>query len=97
MSIEYGLVFTFFFGAIRYSIFDFFFVQVTLSHFRKFKIIVGMSLVITLFLLINFFLCPKKKKKILIAMLLRIYYVRPLSVSYRMNVRTSQKMLDVHR
>ena len=44
MSIEYGLVFTFFFGAIQYSIFDFYFVQITLSHFSKFKIIVGTSL-----------------------------------------------------
>ena len=41
MSIEYGLFFTYFFGAIRYLIL---FVQVTLSHFTKFKIIVGMSL-----------------------------------------------------
>ena len=46
---------------------------------------------------------PKKthKKNILIAKLLRInnvmYYVRRLCVSYRMNVRTSQKMLGVHR
>ena len=29
--------------------------------------------------------------------LLRIYYVRRLSGSYRMNVRTLQKMLGVHR
>ena len=55
-----GLVFTFFSAQfdIAYSIL---FVQVTLSHFSKFKIIVGMSL-ITLFLLINFFV-PKKKTK----------------------------------
>ena len=60
-----------FFGAIRYSIFDSFGPDylITLSHFSKFEIIVGMSL----------------------------YYVGRLFVSYRMNVRTSQKMLGVHR
>ena len=56
------------------------------------------ALVIILFLLINFFLRLKKqRRRSLIAKLLRIYYVRRLSVSYRMNVRTSQKMLGVLR
>ena len=43
MSIKYGLVFTFLSAQfdIPYSIL---FVQVALSHFSKFKIIVGMSL-----------------------------------------------------
>ena len=90
MSIEYGLVFIFVSGAIRYSIFDSF-VQVTLSHYSKFKIIVGMSLPCFADI---YFLCQKKSFSI--AKLLRIYYVRRLSVSYRMNVRTSQKMLCVH-
>ena len=92
MSIEYGLVFNFF---RRNSIFHirFFFVQVTLSHFSKFKIIVGMSLLV----FADTFFVSKKQKRFIIAKLLRIYYVRGLSVSYRMNVRTSQKMVGVHR
>ena len=97
MSIEYGLVFTFFSAQIDipYSILF----QVTLSHFSKFKIIIGMSLSS---FAVNFFCAKKKqKKRFLIAKLLRInnviYYVRRLSVSYRVNVRTSQKMLGVHR
>ena len=93
MSIEYGLVFTFF--SARFDIpYSILFVQITLSHFSKFKIIVGMSLPV---FTDKFFLCQKKqKKRFLIAKLLGIYYVRRLSVSYRMNVRTSQKMLGVH-
>ena len=73
--------------------------QVTLSHFSKYKIIVGMSLPS----FADIFLCEKKKtkKRFLIAKLFRIntviYYVRRLSVSYRVNVRTTQKMLGVHR
>ena len=61
MSIDHGLVFTFFSAQfdIPYSIL---FVQVTLSHFSKFKIIVGMSL--ACFLLINFICAKKNKKKI---------------------------------
>ena len=76
---------------IPYSIL---FVQVTFSHFSIFKIIVGMSL--PCFLLINIF-CAKKtnKKRVLIANLHCIDYVCHLSVSYRMSVRTSQKMHGV--
>ena len=67
--------------------------QVTLSHFSKFKIIVGMSL--PCFADIFFY---AKKRMIFnsYCKLLRIYYVRRLSDSYRMNVRTSQKMLGIH-
>ena len=92
MSIEYGLVFTFFFSVqfdIPYSIL---FVQVTLSLFSEFNIVSHYLVFAN-----KFFFCAKKKKRVLIAKLLRIYYVRRLSVSYHMNVRTSQKMLDVHR
>ena len=71
---------------IPYSIL---FVRVALSHFSKFKIIV-----VTIFLHTMFFV---PKKRFSIPKLLRTYYVRRLSVSYRMNVRTSQKMLGVHR
>ena len=60
MSIEYGLVFTLFFGAIRYSIFDSFCPGYsTLTYFSKFKIIVGLSL----FVFANNFFWAKKKQK----------------------------------
>ena len=59
MSIEYGLVFTFI-SAHFDILYWILFVQVTLSHFSKFEIIVGMPLV-TLFSLIKFFV-PKKNK-----------------------------------
>ena len=93
MSIEYGLVFTYFSAQfdIPYLIL---FVQVTLSHSSKFKI---MSVCHYLVVADNFFFLPKKAKKNLIAKLLRINYVRRLSVSYPMNVRATQKMLGVHR
>ena len=59
MSIEYGLVFTFFSAQfdIPYSILF----QVTLSHFSKVKIIVGMPLPS---FADNFFVPKKNKKKI---------------------------------
>ena len=97
MNSECGLVYTFFSAQFGnpYSII---FVQVTLSRFSKFKMIVGMSLPC---FADKFFFVPTtkkiKKKRFLIAKLLRIYYVRSLSVSCRMNVRTSSKMLGVHR
>ena len=79
MSIEYGLVhiYLFIFSA-QFDLPYSILSQVTLSRF-----------------IVNLKFVPKKKKKkkrFLIAKLLRIlYYVRRLSVSYRMNVRTSQK------
>ena len=71
---------------IPYSIL---FVQVTSSPFSEFKIIVGMSYLV----FADKFFCTKKKqkKRFLIAELLCIYYTRRLSVSYRINARTSQK------
>ena len=59
MSIEYGLVFTFFPAQfdIPYSIL---FVQVTLSHFSKFK---QSSVCHYLVFAENFFFAPKTKKK----------------------------------
>ena len=89
-----------FFGATRYSIFEFdsFLSKLLYVTLAKFKII-NRRYVITLFLLI--FFVPNKKKRFLIAKLPRInnvvYYVHRLSVSDRMNVKTSQKMLGVHR
>ena len=77
----------FFFGAIRYSLFDSFFGS--LCHY--------------VVLADNFFFFLGQKNRCLIEKLLRInnviYLLCPdrLSVSYRMNVRTSQKMLGVHR
>ena len=58
MSIKYGLVLTFFSAQfdIPYSIL---FAKVTLSHFSKFKIIVGMSLPC----FADKFFCAKKKNK----------------------------------
>ena len=71
------------------------FVQVTLSHFSEFKII---SVCHYLVFANKFIIAPRKQKifnsKVASHILLR---VRRLSVSYRMNVRTSQKMLGVHR
>ena len=53
---------------------------------------------VTLLSLVNLNIKFMQKQKFLRAKLLRIlYYVRRLCVSYRMNVRTSQKMLGVHR
>ena len=75
-------------NSIPHSIF---FVQVTLSNFTKLKII-NRRYVITLLLPTIFFVPKKKtKKRFLIAKLLRIYYVRRLSVSYRMNVEDITK------
>ena len=99
MSFEYGLVFTFFFWVqfdIPYSIL---FVQVTLSHFSKFEIIVGISLP-CLFLLIHLF-CAKKKQKTIfnskvtshVGLLCPSFACK---LPYRMNVRTSQNMLGAH-
>ena len=100
MSIEY--IFTFFLAHldIPYSILfqvGLPYLTIVYSKNRRYRY------VITLFLLINNFCAKKKhiKKKFLIAKLLRInnviYYVCRLCVSCRMNVRTSQKMLDVLR
>ena len=63
MSIEYGLVFTFF--SAQFDIpSSILFVQVTLSHFSNnmAKLKYNRGYVIFLFSLINFF-CAKKKKK----------------------------------
>ena len=48
-----------------------------------------------LFLLIHFFCAKKTKKKFYSKV--ASHYVHRLSASYRKNVRTSQKMLGVHR
>ena len=90
-------IYLFFFFSAQFNIpYSILFVQVTLSLFSKFKIIVGPCHYLVF---ADMFFVPPKK--ILIAKLLRInnvvFYVRRLSESNRMNVRSSQKMLGVHR
>ena len=92
MSIEYALFLLFF---RRNSIFH---IRLLLSRLLYLTLVnFKFRYVIILFLLTDFFCAKKKTKKKLIAKLLRIYnviyYVRGLFVSYRTNVRTSQKML----
>ena len=78
-------------------LYSFLFVQVTSFHFNrpKFKIIVS-SLCHYLVFADKFFCEPKEKRFVNSKVASHKDYVRRLSVSYRMNVRTSQKMLGVH-